>query len=240
MTRKVGKSPPSGTFMVERKSEYQGIIRELLEPGLYYMNPYEFAVQLAEPILIPDGFVGVIVSRTGKPAPVEQLLVEEGFRGVRQDYLKPGIYDINPYEFEIIPIDTRPQTYAITSVPDQADNAVSDGLAFLSNDGFRISIDATVRYKIQPENAPYMVATLGRNVMDDIRTKIIRPGIRSFVRLEGSMRKATEFISDGTRMTFQDSLAAALQAEGARAKITIINVVLSNYTLPEEVTKQAP
>ncbi|MCP4410024.1 MAG: hypothetical protein GY807_20225, partial [Gammaproteobacteria bacterium] len=150
------------------------------------------------------------------------------------------LYDINPYEFYIIPIDTRPQTYAMTSAPDQEEHAVSDAITFLSNDGFQISLDATARYQIQPENAPYMVATLGRNVMDDIRTKIIRPGIRSFARLEGSMLKAVEFAGDGTRKTFQDRLATALHAEGARAKITIITVVLSNYTLPEEVKKQAP
>ncbi len=240
LTRKIGKSPPSGTILVKRESEYQGIIRELLEPGLYDMNLYEFDVQLAEPILIPDGFVGVMIARTGTPAPDDQLLVEEGFRGIRKDYLKPGLYDINPYEFDIILIDTRPQTYAMAPAPEQEESAVSNELAFLSGDGFRISIDATVRYRIQPENAPYVVATLGRNVIEDIQTKIIRPGTRSFARLEGSMLKAIEFASDGTRKTFQDSLAAFLQDDGDWAKITIINVRLSNFTIPEEAKKQAP
>ncbi len=239
LTRKIGTAPPAGTIMVDRNSEYQGIIREVLKPGSYYFNPYEIEVELASPVSIPDGFVGVIIARTGKPAPVDQLLVEEGFRGVRNDYLKPGLYDINPYEFYIIPIDTRPQTYAMTSAPDQEEHAVSDAITFLSNDGFRISLDATVRYNIQPENAPYVVATLGKN-LDDIKTKIIRPGSRSFARLEGSMLKAVDFVSNDTRKNFQYKLATSLHAEGVRAKITIINIVLSNYTLPEEVKKQAP
>jgi hypothetical protein len=234
LTRKIGESPPPGTILVERNSKYQGIIREVLEPGMYYLNPYEFEVQITEAINIPDGFVGVMIAKTGKATPEDQLLVEEGFRGTRKDYLKPGLYYINTYEFDIVPVDTRQQKYEMTATPDQGDTAFADEISFRSNDGFEISIDVTVLYEIRPEKAPYVVATLGRNT-DDVKTKIIRPGSRSFTRIEGSMLKAVEFVSGETRKSFQDKLAASLQQEGARASINIVNTFVRNYSIPEDL-----
>lgn len=234
LTRKVGTVPPPGTILVDRVSEYQGIVKEVVEPGLYYINFYEFQVEVTEAVTIPDGFVGVMIAKTGKPAPGEQLLVEEGFRGVRKQYLKPGFYYINPYEFDIVPIDTRKQKYEMTSIQNQGDTAFSDEITFLSNDGFQISIDVTVLYEIQPENAPYVVATLGKE-LEDVKSKIIRPGSRSFARLEGSMLKAVNFVSGGTRKSFQDKLAQSLYEEGARARINIVNTFVRNYTIPEEL-----
>jgi hypothetical protein len=234
LTRKIGDSPPSGTILVARDSKYQGIIREVLEPGMYYLNPYEFEVQITEAVNIPDGFVGVMIAKTGKPTPEDQLLVEEGFRGTRKDYLKPGLYYVNPYEFDIVPVDTRQQKYEMTAAPDQGDTEFADEITFRSNDGFEISIDVTVLYEIRPENAPYVVATLGRNT-DDVKTKIIRPGSRSFARIEGSMLKAVEFVSGETRKSFQDKLAASLKQEGARANINIVNTFVRNYSIPEDL-----
>ncbi|MBD3307569.1 hypothetical protein GF339_14130, partial [candidate division KSB3 bacterium] len=234
LTRKIGDSPPTGAILVDRKSTYQGIIKEVLEPGMYYLNPYEFEVEVTDAVAIPDGFVGVMIAKTGKPTPEDQLLVTEGFRGTRRDYLKPGLYYINPYEFDIVPIDTRQQKYEMTAAPDQGDTAFSDEITFLSNDGFRISIDVTVLYEVQPEKAPKVVATLGKN-LDDIKTKIIRPGSRSFARLEGSMLQAVEFVNGETRKVFQEKLADSLQQEGARAQINVVNTFVRNYTIPEEL-----
>lgn len=233
LTRKVGKPAPAETILVDRAGEYQGIVREVLEPGTYYLNPYEFQVETTDAVSIPDGFVGVMIAKTGKPAPGDQLLVEEGYRGVRKTYLKPGLYYINPYEFDVVPVETRKQKYEMSSSEAERDTA-ADELTFLSNDGFKISTDVTVIYEITPENAPYIVATLGKN-MEDVKTKIIRPGSRSFARLEGSLLKAVDFVTGDTRRTFQDKLAQSLQLEGTRSKVNIVNTFVRGYIIPEEL-----
>lgn len=110
-------------------------------------------------------------------------------------------------------------------------------ITFLSNDGFEISIDVTVVYEILPVNAPYVIATFGKN-MEDIRKKIIHPGARSFARLEGSMLKAVEFVGGKTRKDFQLKLEQMLQADGAKAKINILNVYVRSYTIPDELLEQ--
>jgi hypothetical protein len=233
LTRKVGKPSPPEIILVERNSEYQGIIKEVLEPGTYYINPYEFQLEVAPAVSVPDGFVGVMIAKTGKPAPADQLLVEEGYRGVQKRYIKPGLYYINPYEFDIVTVETRKQKYDMSSVSGEGEN-VADELTFLSSDGFKISVDVTVIYEITPENAPYIVITLGKN-MEDVKTKIIRPGSRSFARLEGSLLKAIDFVTGETRKTFQDKLAQSLQTEGARAKVNIVNTFVRGYIIPEEL-----
>ncbi len=234
LTRKVGKPPSPGTVLVDRKGNTQGIIREVLEPGMYYINPFEFKVQTTPAVSIPDGYVGVMIAKTGKPAPGDELLVEPGYRGVQKQYLKPGLYYINPYEFDVVPVDTRKQKYEMTYQSDKGDTAFADEITFLSNDGFPISIDVTIIYEIKPKNAPYVVATLGKEI-GDARTKIIRPGSRSFARLEGSMLKAVEFVTGETRKNFQEKLAKSLFEEGAKAQITIINTFVRSYTIPEDL-----
>ncbi len=234
LTRKIGAVPPPGTILVDRNSDYQGIVKEVIEPGLYYLNPYEFEVQMTDAINIPDGFVGVMIAKIGKPASEERLLVEEGYRGVRKQYLKPGLYYLNSYEVDVVPVDTRKQKYEMTSRQDMGDTSFADGITFLSNDGFEISIDVTILYEIQPENAPYVVATVGKN-LEDVKTIIIRPGSRSFARLEGSMLKAVEFVKGETRKSFQEKLAHAVKAEGIKAKVNILNTFVRSYTIPENL-----
>jgi len=247
LTGKVGKLPPPGAILVSRDSEYQGIIREVLDPGMYYINPYEFEVQMVDAVSIPDGFVGVMIANTGKVAPENQLLVDEGYRGVRKEYLKAGLYYVNPYEFKIVPVDTRKQKYdlwiteydyeKIMDEKRQEGTGTYEPMAFLSTDGFKISVDVTVVYEILPENAPYVVATLGK-ALKDVRTKIIRPSIRSFARLEGSMLKAVDFVRGETRKTFQEKLSLALQTDGAKSKVNILNTFIRGYTIPEELLEQ--
>jgi regulator of protease activity HflC (stomatin/prohibitin superfamily) len=247
LTRKVGKLPPPGSILVDRDSDYQGIIKEVLEPGMYYINPYEFELQAVEAVSIPDGFVGVMVARTGKSASSDQLLVDEGYRGVRKEYLKPGLYYINPYEFNIVPVDTRKKKYDLWIPEQEYERMASDEelkatgayepIGFLSTDGFKISVDVTVIYEILPENAPYVVATLGKN-LGDVRRKIIRPGSRSFARLEGSMLKAVEFVGGETRKIFQEKLANALYEDGAKSKINILNTFVRGYNIPDELLDQ--
>jgi regulator of protease activity HflC (stomatin/prohibitin superfamily) len=144
---------------------------------------------------------------------------------------------INPYEFDIVPVDTRAQKYEMADLSDQGGPATSEAIQFLSRDGIPIRVEVSVLFSIQPENAPYVVATLGKN-LDDVKTKIIRPGSRAFVRIEGSMLNAEEFLNKEMRKMFQDKLMESLRAEGARAKVTIANVFVRNYTLPEDFLKK--
>jgi len=67
VTRKVG--PRSDEIIVDRASKKQGILREVLSPGTYKINPEVFDVQLSEATVIPAGFVGVVTNMFGDSPP---------------------------------------------------------------------------------------------------------------------------------------------------------------------------
>ncbi|MCH9002859.1 MAG: hypothetical protein IIC02_09830 [Planctomycetes bacterium] len=65
VTRKVGKEPASGQVIVTRESGIKGILREVLTPGEYKINPYVYKVKTYPATVIPAGFVGVVTNLFG-------------------------------------------------------------------------------------------------------------------------------------------------------------------------------
>jgi hypothetical protein len=104
---KTGKALPAGTYLVDEDG-YRGIIRRVVTPGRYRINPYAFDVKLVDvdacvepatrtrrkaddPTLIPPGYVGVVTNKTDDPKTGQD-------RGIQAKVLQPGIYFLNPEE----------------------------------------------------------------------------------------------------------------------------------------------
>ncbi|MFH1109616.1 MAG: SPFH domain-containing protein [Planctomycetota bacterium] len=79
VTRRVGKPPAPGQVIVTRDSGVQGILKEVLTPGAYKINPYVYEVSLHPAVVIPAGFVGVVTNLFG-----------ESQAGSSGDVLPPG------------------------------------------------------------------------------------------------------------------------------------------------------
>ncbi|MCK5196139.1 MAG: hypothetical protein KAQ71_20160 [Desulfobulbaceae bacterium] len=181
-----------------------------------------------------DGNVGVQIAKTGNPKPFDQLLAKPGQRGILEETLSPGLYYINPYEYDVVIFDTRQQRYEMTFLEGKGDTEISDSIRFLSDDGFEIVIDLTVLYQVFPENAPYVVATVGRNVKD-VRDKIIRPSARSFARIIGSMNIGEQFVHGSTRQVFQDNLHVALEKKCLDSKVMVNQTLIRHFEVPKEL-----
>lgn len=234
ITKKVGKMPPEGTILVDAEDEYRGIQKQVLQPGRYPINPYEKGVKIVDAINIPDGHVGVQIAETGKSKPSEQLLAKPGERGILEETLSPGMYYINPYEFNVIIFDIRQQRYEMTYKEDEGDTRYSDSVNFLSNDGFTIQVDLTIIFKILPEDAPYVVATVGRDI-DSVTKKKIRPTARAFARLLGSKEKGEGFIHGETREQFQIDLHEALKKKSGESKIQVMQTLVRHFEVPDKL-----
>jgi regulator of protease activity HflC (stomatin/prohibitin superfamily) len=234
VTKKVGKISPPGTILVERDSDFQGIQREVLQPGMYYINPYEREVKIVDAVVIQHGYVGVQVAKTGISKTAGQILAKPGERGILAETLPAGMYYINPYEYDIIVFDTREQRYEMTRDPEQGDTKGEDAIHFLSDDGFLISFDLTVLYQVKAENTPMMVATIGQNI-EAVRDKKIRPSARSFARIIGSKHKGEEFIHGITRERFQQDLDTALKEKCAESSIIINQTLVRNFDVPADL-----
>lgn len=71
VTRRVGKPAATGQVVVTRESGVKGILREVLTPGTYKINPYVHDVELHPATVIPAGFVGVVTNLFGDEPAVQ-------------------------------------------------------------------------------------------------------------------------------------------------------------------------
>ena len=94
----VGREPPQGEFLANEGEK--GIQRRVLGPGKYRINPVGYEIAIEDALNIPIGYVGVVTSLAGEPAP-EGEFAGPGQKGVRRDVLQPGLYFINPREFKV-------------------------------------------------------------------------------------------------------------------------------------------
>ena len=94
----VGREPPQGEFLTNEGEK--GIQRRVLGPGKYRINPVGYEIAIEDALNIPIGYVGVVTSLAGEPAP-EGEFAGPGQKGVRRDVLQPGLYFINPREFKV-------------------------------------------------------------------------------------------------------------------------------------------
>ena len=94
----VGREPPRGEFLANEGEK--GIQRRVLGPGKYRINPVGYEIAIEDALNIPIGYVGVVTSLAGEPAP-EGEFAGPGQKGVRRDVLQPGLYFINPREFKV-------------------------------------------------------------------------------------------------------------------------------------------
>ncbi len=253
VTRKVGPKPPGRQVIVDRASGYQGILREVLTPGTYKINPYVYEVELHPAVVIPAGFVGVVTNLFGdaiaktealvaervEPPDAAELtdeemvsfvpsLAEPGERGTLHDVLQPGVYFINPKLQKVTLIEIGFNEYSQVKVSESENYRIP----FPSDTGYDIKIGVTVVWGIDPKHAAETINEFGN--IDRVLDKVISPQLRSIARNVGSNYAARDFIQGEKRELFQKALTAELQRV-CRAKN--IEVLLA---LVREIEVHAP
>lgn len=286
VTAKVGSDLPAGKFLAGRGEK--GIWRQVLGPGTYRMNPYGYAITLVDAISVPIGYVGVLTSLSGEQVPSGQF-AGPGQKGIREDILQPGLYFINPKEFNTDVLEvgvnqvsllgkrggqviTKGQM-ASANAPIQAlqskvlveqaerrleyygGRASSSTIApaasapggaqhvglltldqqveFPSRDGFSISLDMTVEFELLPSNIAAVFNAYGD--LPAVVEKIIMPQILSVSRLKGSAYRAKDFIVGEGREAFQEDLKASLAGTLSEKRIIVHNALIRQVNVPAQI-----
>lgn len=230
LVRLFGDDLPSGRIIATETSK--GILREVLSPGKYRINPYAFLVKTFDAITIRPGCVGVVTVLEGKDvmnadAPTEDqngFLVDESRKGVIMRTLDPGTYYLNPYLYSVVEVSLQSQRFEMSG---------EDAISFLTQDGFTVTVEGTIEYALMREKVAELTHRVGD--MDDILKKIVLPRARGFSRIEGSKNPAKNYIMGDTRQKFQDNLQAHLRRQGAEWGIDIKSVLIRNITPPDAV-----
>ena len=211
-----GDDLPPGQILAEPGQK--GILREVLKPGRYPYNPYAESIELHDPVTIPAGLRGVVTRLAGPTSNNPNVfLVAEGERGVQPKTLDPGTYYLNPYEIRVSQVDCRSRRFNLGQ---------DSEMSFLSADGFPITLDGVVEFRIQPDKVAEMFVKYnetanGDAIDEEIIAKIITPESRSLCRIGGSKLSGGQFISGEDREKFQTDLVKSLtqncQKQGSKS-----------------------
>ena len=233
LVRKFGKDLPAGEIIARDESE-KGIVRDVLGTGRHRINPYAYDVKLYDDIVIKPGHVGVVTQLTGEDIldaepPTDAgtgFLVGKGAKGVRMEILKEGAHRLNPFIYSVSIVNVQSQRFELSG---------ADAISFLTLDGFTVQAEGTLEFNLDLD----MVALLSHEVgdMDDILQKIILPSARGFSRIEGSKKRATEFIVGESRQAFQNSLEQYLKGICKPWGISLNSVLIRDIFAPQEVAQ---
>ncbi|WP_339742890.1 SPFH domain-containing protein [uncultured Rubinisphaera sp.] len=212
----------------------KGIVPGYLNQGRYSINPYLFKLELHDPIVVPAGFRGVVTNLSGPiPEEANTLLVPPGFRGVQKETLGTERYLFNPYEKRVNLVDCRSQRFNLAEKKD---------MGFPSKDGFWVSLDGIVEFRILPDHAAEVYVTYneqdnGEKIDEEIIRKVIMPIARSFCRVEGSKNSGRDFISGETRIEFQKKFEEAMRTECQPLGIEIVVALITNINPPQQIAE---
>ncbi len=129
---------------------------------------------------------GVVVIQPG-----EVGVVFNAISGTRSTPLKPGINFIIPYIDQVYRFSTREQVYTMSIIREEGDIKGDDSLWSPTSEGLQVGVDSSTRYRINPDKAAYILEHF-RDGLENVNEVLVRPAIRSMVRLHVSQYTVTE------------------------------------------------
>ncbi len=224
----------------------KGVRQDILQPGLYFINPKQYRVDVLEIGLNQVSLLGRegsrVVTKTAQVgqseamAELQRNVLEEQSRK-RSDYMAKSQSWSKP-----------------TAQPQQVDQAaqvavpavevpggplalgglgLSEFVEFPSRDGFQIRLDMTVEVELLPSE----LAGIFRNYGDlpALVDKIILPQIMSVSRNKGSEYRARDFIVGEGREKFQNDLKTSLAQALEDKSVIVHNALIRHVDVPPEI-----
>ncbi len=249
VTSLTGKPAPKGQFAGPGE---KGVHEKILQPGLYYVNPRAYQVDVVE--------VGMNqVSIVGKSGTVvltkAQSTSANGLAELQQNTLSSQIAKRADYMNRNADLGIVAQSDAarLSQSPAAANKRrkapksptpappVSDSVAFgmnqfvqfPSSDGFAIMLDMTVEFELMPESISRIYMLYGD--LPAVVSKIILPQILSVSRMKGSGYKAREFIDGEGRQKFQKEMTDELVKILGEKSILVRNAIVRHVEVPSDI-----
>ena len=238
-----GEQAENGRFA---EGKQKGVRQDVLQPGLYYVNPKEYKVDVLEiginQVSLLGRSGGKVVTKarqlgTNEALNVLQSAVLEKQEAKRQDYLSKRTATVQDQKFKT---GTRVDFEAGAPLPSVAPAPLEEGamsltelVSFPSRDGFQISLDMTVEFELSPE----AIAGIFRRYGDlpAVVDKIIMPQITSISRNKGSEYRAKDFIVGEGREKFQNDITVSLEQTLGAKGIKVYNALIRHVEVPDEI-----
>ncbi len=178
------------------------------------------------------GFVfilaGILISSIIQINPGE-IGVKILFGSVQNDVLGSGLHLVNPL-LEIRKVDVKTQNYTMSGINDEGQKEGDDAIRVLTSDGLEVTIDLTVLYRVQADDAPRLLKETG----NDFRDKIVRPITRTKIRDNAVYYQAVDLF--GTkRDEFQQRIYKSIEDDFKKRGLMLEQLMVRNISLPTSV-----
>lgn len=196
-----------------RAGGYRGRQYQVLADGTYFINRLFATVEYIPKIIIPVGFVGVVVSYTGSKGEDSSgtdykhgELVKKGYRGVWSDPLMPGKYAFNTYAGNIIKVPTT--NVILKWISNQIGSHKYDEnlkeVNLITKDAFEPTLPLSVVFHIDYRKAPLVIQRFGDIKM--LVDQTLDPMVSAYFKNIGQTKTLIELIQQRNEIQAQSSL----------------------------------
>ena len=241
----------------------KGVRRDVLQPGLYFVNPREYKVDVLEigvnqVSLLGKGGGAVITKAllTSQNVAMDRLqqnvlqeqqakradyMQSEASSGMRLGRLVSSVAGVAAKSAERGRLAAAEEMEMVAmggkmpaaAPPASLSFVLNQFVEFPSRDGFEISLDMTVEFELRPKDVAWIFRTYGD--LPAAVDKVIMPQILSVSRLKGSAYGAKDFIVGEGREKFQGELTEALAATLAEKRIQIHAALIRHVNVPDQI-----
>ncbi len=240
----------------------KGMLSDILQPGLYYINPKQYKIDIFEVGTNQISLIGAMMTRSGSTEAeiirtknitnlesqlvVQNKAVQAQFDQAekKQKRYKDSLYESDKKaQAENLKKEKYNNYNQQVNIPPQKplnqdssmNQPIIQFIEFPSKDGFDIRLDMTVEFEFSPEKAAYIYKNFGD--LFQVVERIILPQILSISRLKGSAYGARDFIVGEGREKFQDELFEKLKETLSNKGIGIFSSLIRNVIVPEDIRK---
>jgi uncharacterized membrane protein YqiK len=179
----------------------RGRQQQVIVEGTWFINRLFATIEPIRKTTVDVGFVGVVVSYTGKAGTdttdetyQHGELVERGFRGVWKDPLLPGKYAFNTYAGKIIPVPTTNFVLKWRQGT-SAEHAYDDNLeeiSLITRDAFEPRLPLAVVLHIPYRRAPELIQRFGD--VKQLVEQTLDPMVSSYFKNVGQQKSLIELL----------------------------------------------
>ena len=221
-----------------RAGGYRGRQYQVLADGTYFINRLFATVEYIPKVIIPVGFVGVVVSYTGSKGEdfsgvdyKHGELVKKGYRGVWNEALMPGKYAFNTYAGNIIKVPTT--NVILKWISNQIGNHKYDEnlkeVSLITKDAFEPNLPLSVVFHIDYKKAPLVIQRFGDIKM--LVDQTLDPMISAYFKNIGQTKTLIELIQERNEIQAQSS--HEMQEKFSHYNLELEEVLIGTPTSPK-------
>lgn len=221
-----------------RAGGFRGRQYQVLADGTYFINRLFATIEYIPKVVIPVGFVGVVVSYTGSKGEdfsgidyKHGELVKKGYRGVWNEPLMPGKYAFNIYAGNIIKVPTT--NVILKWISNQIGNHKYDEnlkeVSLITKDAFEPNLPLSVVFHIDYRKAPLVIQRFGDIKM--LVDQTLDPMISAYFKNIGQTKTLIELIQE--RNDIQGQSSREMQEKFGHYNLELEEVLIGTPASPK-------